>query len=326
LQVRRGEITLKIRVEVAGIEDSAAVCRLNPKARKDLGVNLNETIEVVPASHPLGSVGVPLAVQPAFKDDLLSDEPILRMSREDRERLGIEVGSFVQVRHKDHKIPVRVDVSAAGDAEGAVCRLNPIARTLLEAETGEIIEVVPPETLILLIDISGSMNDSLGWGKSKIKATKSAIGKLIRNKTRSEENDRVGVIAFETHTHLIAKPTTKYDTVQDRVEHLYAEGGTGLHEGLEYALKLLREAPGLRRILLLTDGVPTTTKADPILAIAREAKDASVVIDTVGVGGSGKKDRYDEQPLRTIAAMTGGRFLHVEDIRALEEGFLMLGD
>ncbi|MBI4715471.1 MAG: hypothetical protein HY760_05990, partial [Nitrospirae bacterium] len=92
LQVRRGEITLKIRVEVAGIEDSAAVCRLNPKARKDLGVNLNETIEVVPASHPLGSVGIPLAVQPASKDDLLSDEPILRMSREDRERLGIEVG------------------------------------------------------------------------------------------------------------------------------------------------------------------------------------------------------------------------------------------
>jgi Mg-chelatase subunit ChlD len=323
LSIKKGDLIVKARVDVSSREDGETVCRLNPNARESLGVQTGDTVEICPSNRPMGPVGRPMTVQSGFKEDSDAGEPIIRLSQKDRNQMGLEVGGYVHVKHGEHKIPVRVEVGAASDAD--FCRLNPAARNLLEVEIGAAVEIIPPETLILLIDISGSMNDGLGWRKSKLQATQSAIDKLLQNKKRAEEQDLVGVVAFEDHSHLIAAPSTRYETIMDRVNQLYAEGGTGLFEGMEYALKLLRDASGLRRMLILTDGVPTTTNSDPILKLTREAKELSVVIDTIGVGGSGRNDRYDELLLRAIASLTGGRFLHVDDVRALEEIFLMLG-
>jgi len=320
------ERTVGCRVAAGATSDEGeARVRLNPKARQLLGVEVGSEVDAVVALSPISSSAVPLEVGDAA-GDAHDAEPVVRLSEEMRRTLGLSGGEYVNLQSGEHRLPARVEAGGADDDQTA--GLNPMARGMLQVEVGDLVEVVPYETLVLLIDASGSMDEGLGFMKSKMDATREAIDRLIAGKARSRERDLVGVVTFGEECALISEPLADMAALARRARGLRACGRTAMFEGLSYTLEVLEEANGLRRVILLSDGCPTTTGSSLVLDLAAKARDLGVVIDTIGVGGAarGKGVSFDEELLRGIATVTGGRFSHVHEVKALEEEFELLSD
>ena len=263
-----------------------------------------------------------LKILEGFKEDGGSEDVIVRLAKHLRERLGLKRGDTVTLRSGDRYVKARVEVSSASDRDRAVARLTPRSRELLGVSIGDDIEVIPPETCMLLIDTSGSMADYIS-GIVKLDATKNAVIEFIRSKFLMDHGDRAGIISFGEFATVVKKPTTEYENLENSVHMLSANGSTAMYEGLSLALDLLPHG-GVQRIVLITDGVPTTTGKLSILSLAKRAAQKRVVIDTIGVGSPFDLMGYDEHLLRRIAAITGGTFTRVLDIQELTGRFVEL--
>lgn len=315
------------RVAVSSKDDeNKDLVRLNKRARDLLCAELGRLVEAMVNTSPISSSAVPLEVQPALKGDEQEAEPMVRLSNHMRGHLGLSTGDYVNVKSGDTQVAVRVGVGAKGDK--AVARLNPMARGMLQVSVGDLIEIVPYETLVLLIDASGSMDESLGFMASKMRATREAIERLLTSKARVRERDLVGLVTFGEECELVSEPSDDFDLLRHRAGRIRTCGRTAMFEGLEYTLEVLQDAGGLRRAILLSDGCPTTTGGDLVLKLAHKAKAMSVVIDTIGVGreDSRSKVSYDEGLLRRIATITGGNFTPVSEVKVLEEEFVSLSE
>jgi uncharacterized protein YegL len=282
------------------------------KDREEPGSNLPTTIFQNPS----------LRVLEGFKQDADSKEAIVRLTRQLREQLGVRKGDIVTLRKGDRLVKAKVEVSSSSDGTRSVARLNLHSRELLGANMGDEIEVIPPETCILLIDTSGSMADFIS-GIVKLEATKNAVVEFIRSKFLMGHGDRIGIVSFGEYATVVERPSVDYEHLEGRTGSLRANGATAMYEGMSVAIDVLPPS-GVKRIVLLTDGVPTTTGRLSIISLAKRAASKRIVIDTIGVGSPYDLMGYDEQLLRRIAAITGGTFRRVLDIQELTGQFAEL--
>jgi uncharacterized protein YegL len=283
------------------------------KERGDDGACANERDSKLPTTQFLNPT---LKILEGFKEDQGSSDPIIRLAKHLREQFGVQRGDSVVLKKGDRMIKARVDVSSASDGDAPVARLNRASRELLCAGIGDEIEVIPRETLILLIDTSGSMADYIS-GIIKMEAAKNAVREFIRSKFLMQHGDRLGLISFGEWASIIEKPSENYEHLENRVDVLSPNGSTAMFEGMRMAIDNVSAAGGAKRIVLLTDGIPTTTGRMSIITLAREAAERHIVIDTVGVGSPFDFMAYDEPLLRKVAAITGGTFRRVLDIQQL---------
>jgi Mg-chelatase subunit ChlD len=261
-----------------------------------------------------------LRILEGFKEDSRSSEPIIRLAKFMRDRFAVHRGDYVTLRKDDRVIRARVDVSSASDGEDSVARLNPRSRELLAVHVGDDIEIIPAETLILLIDTSGSMMDYIS-GIEKMQAAKNAVREFIRSKFLMGQGDRIGIVSFGEFATFIEPPSEKYEHLENRVDSLAPNGATAMYEGMNICIDNLAAGQGAKRIVLLTDGMPTTTGKMAIINMAKKSAEKHIVIDTVGVGTPFDFMSYDELLLRRIASITGGTFRRVLDVGQLSEEF-----
>ncbi len=285
------------------------------KNKKENNSNLPSTILLNPA----------LKVLEGFKEDTDLNEPIIRLTKYLRERFGVHKGDYVTIKKGNVTIKAKVDVSTSADAEKIVCRLNKRGRELLNVGIGDEIEIIPPETIILLIDTSGSMGDYLS-GMVKMDAAKDAMKEFIRSKFLMNQGDKVGIISFGEFATIVERPTIDYERLENGALSLIPSGATAMHEGMSMAIDILSPLQGAKRIIMLTDGVPTTTGRFAIINLAKKAASKGVVIDTVGVGSPFDIMGYDEGLLIRIAKITGGTFRRVMDIQQLPGQFIELAE
>lgn len=192
---------------------------------------------------------------------------------------------------------------------------------------------VPVEeaTVVLATDHSRSM-DATDIPPTRLAAAKSAAGTFLE---RVPDTLRVGAVAFNQRARLLSTPTSDRAAVRGAIDGLTAEGGTATGEGLALALAAARQParPGAEpppaAIVLLADG-RTTAGRDP-LEVAREAKDAGVPVSTVALGtaggttGGGLRATGDEEQLRRIAEVSGGRSYAARDAEELDAVYARLG-
>lgn len=264
-----------------------------------------------------------IKVLEGFKEDSKIDEPLIRLTKYLRERYGLHKGDYVTLRSNDIVLKARIDISSASDGENVVCRLNKKARDVLSVKVGDEIDIIPPETLILLIDTSGSMGQYLS-GMVKMDAAKDAIRDFIRSKFLMNQGDKIGIVSFGEFTTIVERPSTNYEHLENRTNGLIPNGATAMHEGIELCINLLSPLTGAKRIVMLTDGVPTTTGRLAIINLAKKAASKYIVIDTVGVGSPFDFMGYDETLLKRIASITGGTFRRVIDVQQLSGQFVEL--
>lgn len=189
--------------------------------------------------------------------------------------------------------------------------------------------------LMLGLDISASMQEQdfsvSGRTVNRLDAVKAVASGFIDRR----RGDRVGLILFGDNAYIQTPLTYDLTTVQHFLDESVVGligTSTAIGEAIGLAVKRLRTRPAEARVfILLTDGANTAGAVLPDEA-ARLAAAEGVRIHTIGVGAEQVAQRglfgtrlvnpslaLDEDTLREIANLTGGRYFRARNTREMEE-------
>lgn len=196
--------------------------------------------------------------------------------------------------------------------------------------------------LLLAVDISGSMREQdllLGQTPStRLRVVQAVASDFIERRL----GDRLGLILFGSRAYLQTPLTFDRKTVQAllaEAEIGLAGKQTAIGDAIGLAVKRLRPlAQESRVLILLTDGANSAGAVEPLRA-AELARQEGLRIYTIGVGADEMLVRgifgtnrvnpsaeLDEDTLRQIAAMTGGRYFRARATTELEAIYSLLDE
>jgi Ca-activated chloride channel family protein len=208
-----------------------------------------------------------------------------------------------------------------GVAATFVALARPLAGFRWEEEQQEGID------LMFAVDTSKSMLTP-DLRPDRLTRAKLAVSDLLRE----FPGERAGLIAFAGDAFVQAPMTVDHDVFAEALAALdttiISRGGTNIAAPIRAAVEAMATEPGRRKVLvLLSDGEDLQGEA---LGAARDAAQAGLVIDTVGVGtpagdlvpverhgvrdvmrdadGQAVHSRLDEHSLRQLAEATGGAY------------------
>mgnify|MGYP006281062627 CR=1 FL=1 len=185
----------------------------------------------------------------------------------------------------------------------------------------------------IALDVSGSM-DRGDFYPTRLEAAKEVLSEFVMERL----NDRLSVVIFGTDAFLLVPPTFDRQAVagfvQDFRESYLSDRQreTAIGNGLAMAVDRLKDSNAESKVaILMTDGENTAGNIEPLQA-AEAAEALDIRVYTIGVGTNeeiqeqnifgmptGRTARlpFDEELLREIASMTGGKYFHARDKDAL---------
>jgi Ca-activated chloride channel family protein len=187
--------------------------------------------------------------------------------------------------------------------------------------------------IVLALDISGSMKAEDFKPNNRLFVAKEVARRFVEGRT----GDRIGLVVFAGGAYTQCPLTMDYGILTSLIEAVdfgNVPDGTAIGMALATSVNRLREAQGKSRVvILLTDGQNNAGEIDPVTA-AEAARALGVKVYTIGAGTDGPAQipvddpvfgrRYvtidasvDEESLRTIAEITGGRFFRATSPEAL---------
>lgn len=185
-----------------------------------------------------------------------------------------------------------------------------------------------PFTILLLLDVSGSMEAYLG--------NLAFAANIFVRKLRPD--DKLIAVTFSDQINILLEPT-KIKDFEGRIKlkQKLREGDTVLYDAVDRALKKMRKIQGRKAIVLFSDGVGTglaTAKGT-----IRTAEEQEALIYTIKFGTDpveppsyvSKKSYFKrveeiEGYMRDLAVKTGGRNYQIEAISDLEKTFGAIAD
>lgn len=182
-------------------------------------------------------------------------------------------------------------------------RLALIGLQGLKVETSDL----PPNNLVFLLDVSGSMDDP-----DKLPLLKSAM-RLLVDQLRPE--DRVSIVVYAGAAGLVLEPTADKGEILDAIKRLNTGGSTAGGAGIELAYKVAKQAfikKGNNRVILATDGdFNMGPRSDGDLVRLIEQKRNSGIYLTVLGFGSGN---YKDSGMEKLADRGNGNYAYIDDI------------
>ena len=188
--------------------------------------------------------------------------------------------------------------------------------------------------VVLATDHSGSMR-ATDVAPDRLSAVKTAADRFL---AEVPDRVRVGGVAFDHRTTVLAAPDTDRVPLRNAIDGLQATGGTATGEALASSLDLVRrgtqqgEQPPAA-IVLISDGESTHGR-EP-LPVAQEAADLGIPIYTVALGtpdgqlvgsdGVSRPVPPDTATLAQIAEVSGGRAFTADDTEGLSAVYERLG-
>ena len=162
--------------------------------------------------------------------------------------------------------------------------------TYLASSTGE--DRIPL-SIALTLDTSGSMQGSIKFLKE---SATYFTGKL-------ELTDQALVVQFNESVKSSSEFTDDTDRMDAFINGLQVWGGTALYDAVMYSLDRLRDRPGRKALILLSDGDDTSSVAGKAQVTAL-AKSLEVSIYAVGIQGFDTPRGF----LKNLAEDTGGAY------------------
>ncbi len=190
--------------------------------------------------------------------------------------------------------------------------------------------------IVMAIDVSASML-AKDLSPNRLEALKKVAAEFIKGRP----NDRIGLVEYagESYTKtpitsdkaivLRSLKTIKYNTI--------IEGGTAIGMGLATSVNRLKDSKASSKvIILLTDGVNNSGFIDPKIA-SELAVEYGIKTYTIGLGTNGMalspvailpngnfqygriQVEIDEELLKEIAGVTGGKYFRATNNKKLEE-------
>lgn len=197
-----------------------------------------------------------------------------------------------------------------------------------EVEKGEGIDIT------LALDISGSMKAE-DFQPNRLESAKEMAKEFMMGRP----NDRFALVLFGEEAFTQCPLTTDHQVINSLFNTIYVGllgESTAIGMGLALSVGNLEKAESKSKIVvLLTDGKNTAGKPEPEQA-GQMAIKAGVKVYTIGIGRDGPvpfpqiapngkkvytqtRIGYDDQTLKRLAQMTGGRYFHAEDAEGLRK-------
>lgn len=190
------------------------------------------------------------------------------------------------------------------------------------ADTGAIVTNQPLD-IVLVLDVSGSMDDSLSGGPKKIDALKTAVNGFIdatadENATISDrsQRNRIALVKFAgeespevgndtdwqgyNYTQIVSNLTDEVSGLTNTVKGLRASGATSADYAFDRAQEALKYQPranAKKVVIFFTDGEPNHGRGfDPDVAAtavnkAKSLKDNGTTIYSIGVFGDANPNK-----------------------------------
>ena len=159
----------------------------------------------------------------------------------------------------------------------------------------------PPLNLVMLVDVSGSMD-----GDDRLGLVKAGLTDFL---DELQPEDRISIVTYAGSVETVLSPTAgdRRGTIAAAIRRLEAGGGTAGGAGLEMAYALAREnfgAEAVNRVLLATDGDFNIGPSDPAtLADMVEAeRKKGIYLSVLGVG----LGNLNDQMMQRIAQVGNG--------------------
>ena len=187
--------------------------------------------------------------------------------------------------------------------------------------------------IVLAMDVSTSML-AMDFKPNRLNAAKDIAVEFIAERP----SDRMGIVVFAGESYTQCPLTTDRATLINLMQDVQTdliEDGTAIGNGLATAVARMKDSDAKSRVvILLTDGVNNMGAVTPQDA-AEIAKTYGIRVYTIGVGANGEapypvltpwgnevrnmKVEIDEDLLKNIADMTGGKYFRATDNTKLAE-------
>lgn len=191
--------------------------------------------------------------------------------------------------------------------------------------------------IALALDISGSMAGLDFQPQNRLQAAKQVIDEFIAQRPY----DKIGLVVFASEAFSQAPLTLDRNALTrslaqvELATDLGLDDGTAIGLGIANAANMLAQSNAKSKVvILLTDGVHNAGEIDPLTA-AEAAKALGVKVYTVGAARPGQvpvpvqdmfggtqtayqESEIDEETLRQVADITGGKYFRAEDTRGLK--------
>ncbi len=174
----------------------------------------------------------------------------------------------------------------------------------------------PPLNLVVVVDLSGSMNNG-----NKIDFVRDGLHKLVNELS---DVDHLSIVTYATTVDVpfdMQAVKNNRNELHDLVSSLSTGGSTNLHDGLEEGFQVAMDAYDSgrqNRVILLSDGVPTVgiTNTDEILEMSAGYNSDGIGLTTVGLGTD-----FSVDVMRGLAEQADGNFYFLENSAAVDEVF-----
>lgn len=172
--------------------------------------------------------------------------------------------------------------------------------------------------IMLVCDVSGSMDTKdFSVGSQKI-TRREALLKAISEFVDSRTNDRIGMVGFAKNVYLLSPLTTDANWIKEVFKMVELKDGTAVGDGIIGGVDKLEENPSRSKVMILvTDGLNNEGK-NPIEA-ADYAKQKGVRIYALEIMDLRRiqATAAAKSPLSKVATKTGGQYFQASDTGAL---------
>ena len=191
--------------------------------------------------------------------------------------------------------------------------------------------------IVMAIDVSASML-AKDLSPNRLEALKNVASEFIKGRP----NDRIGLVEYAgesyTKTPITSDKAIVLRSLKDIKYNTIIEGGTAIGMGLATSVNRLKDSKATSKvIILLTDGVNNSGFIDPKIA-SELAVEYDIKTYTIGLGTNGMalspvaidsrtgnfqygriQVEIDEELLKEIAEVTGGKYFRATNNKKLQE-------
>lgn len=190
--------------------------------------------------------------------------------------------------------------------------------------------------IVMAMDVSGSML-AKDLKPNRLEALKIVAANFVEQRA----TDRIGLVIYAAEAYTKTPVTSDKILILNDLKSIKYNNdlrdGTAIGVGLATAVNRLKDSPAKSKIIiLLTDGVNNTGTVDPKMA-AEIAKEYNIKTYTIGIGTNGLAEspvgvkpngeivyekmpvEIDEQLMKEIAKITGGKYFRATDTKKLTD-------